>query len=50
MEPTKEKITKRLIMIQIITIVIIKIKFMLAIPTQSVKKRIKIRIIIKIRK
>ena len=34
MEPTKEKITKRLIMIQIITIVIIKIKFMLAIPAQ----------------
>ena len=33
---------------QIITVVIIRINNMLAIPTQAVKKRIKIRIIIKI--
>ena len=34
--------------IQIITIVTIRIKNMLAIPTEAVKKRIKMRIIIKI--
>ena len=59
MEPTIETNTKRrndviilqrLITILIIAIVIIRIKNMLAIPTQAVKKRIKIRIIIKIRR
>ena len=59
MEPTIETNTKRrndviilqrLITILIIAIVIIRIKNMLAIPTQPVKKRIKIRIIIKIRR
>ena len=41
---------QRLLTIQIITIAIIRIKNMLAIPTQAIKKRIKVRIIIKIRR
>ena len=41
---------QRLITIQTITIVIIRIKNMLAMPTQAVNKYIKIRIIIKIRR
>ena len=58
MEPTIETITKRkhdviilqrLITTQIITVVIIRIKVMLATPTQAVKKRIKVKIITKIR-
>ena len=43
-------ILQRLITIPIIAIVIIRIKNMLAMPTQPVKKCIKIRIIIKIRR
>ena len=52
MEPTIGTNTKRRhdVTILIIAIVIMRIKNMLAIPTQPVKKRIKIRIIIKIRR